>query len=132
VNIVDFARIKRSGLESRVTDNASSKEAEMNRHERRKAAKVAEIKWGRLADITHVCGWKGCEATCDPDQNGDLPSGWSAMLLTRSFRHVANLLDIPPGDCLRDSTLCPEHTRLFDSQLKDLHRELTGPVAGSA
>jgi len=70
---------------------------------------------------------------CEPDASGDLPPGWSALLLTRSFRHVSNLLDIPPSECLRDTCLCPEHTGLFNSQLlRNLHRKLMAPAAGSA
>jgi hypothetical protein len=103
-----------------------------NRHERRKAAKVFETKWIPAKQIVWSdCAWKGCTATCKLHE--ELPSGWSALLLTRSRRAAAgSLLDIPPSECLRDTCLCPEHTRLFDSQLKDLHRELTAPAAGSA
>jgi hypothetical protein len=105
----------------------------LNRHERRKAAKVFELKMipaNQLGGM--MCAWKGCEAVCEPDAKHDLPRGWSALLLTRSFRHYANLLEIPPSECLRDACLCPEHTRLLDSQLEDLGRELKGPVAGTA
>jgi hypothetical protein len=105
----------------------------MNRQERRKAAKLFELKVMRASDISGVmCAWKGCEAAMNPDPNGDLPPGWSWLLLTRSYRHAANLLDIPPSDCLRDAALCPKHTRQLDSLLEDLARELTGPAAGTA
>jgi hypothetical protein len=106
----------------------------MNRHERRKA-RVFERKMipaRELANAMCQCAWKGCEAACKPDSRGDVPSGWSVLLLTRSFRHYANLLDIRPSECLRDAVLCPEHTRLLDSQLEDIGRELTGPSAGTA
>jgi hypothetical protein len=103
----------------------------MSRHERRKAAKLFELTVVRASDISGVmCAWKGCDKTCDPKD--DLPAGWSALLLTRSVRHYGNLLDIPPSDCLRDSFLCPEHTRQLDSLLVDLARELDGPAAGTA
>jgi hypothetical protein len=105
-----------------------------NRHERRRAAKVSEIQMIPLNQIGgNMCTWKGCEAVYKTDHNRplDLPPGWSALLLTRSF-HVGNLLDLPPGECLRDGCLCPEHTRLFDTQLKDIDRALDGPTVGSA
>jgi hypothetical protein len=105
----------------------------MNRHERRKA-KVYELKKVRANEISGIqCAWKGCQASMKPDPNGDLPPGWSALLLTRSYRAYAQpLLDIPPELCLRDAALCPEHTRQLDSLLVYLSRELAGPAAGSA
>jgi hypothetical protein len=107
----------------------------VNRHERRKAAKVFELEMIPANQIGGMmCAWRGCEAVVKYDdlRNGDLPGGWSALLLTRSLRHYANLLDIPPSDCLRDACLCPKHTQLLDSLLVDLGRELDGPVAGTA
>src|SRR5215469_7720440 len=113
----------------------------MNGHERRKAAKVtvlvrdraakvAELKSVRVSDISCPCAWKGCTAECNLGE--ELLSAWSALLLTRS-RRAAALLEIRPGECLRDTCLCPEHTRLLDSQLVDLIRwEPMAPAAGSA
>jgi hypothetical protein len=98
-----------------------------------KAVKVLELEMIPVSQFGGMmCAWKGCEAVCKSDTKGDLPRGWSGLLLTRSLRHYANLLDIPPSDCLRDACLCPEHTRLLDSQLADLARELAGPAAGTA
>ena len=105
-----------------------------NRHERRKAAKTFELKMipaNELAGV--VCAWRDCEATCKPSKDGDLPRGWSALLLTRGYRHYDYILSIPPSYCLRDAVLCPEHTRQLDSELlEDLGRELLGPPAGAA
>ena len=95
-----------------------------------KAVKVSELKMIPVSQLRLMgCAWKGCEAAFDAREGH--PPGWSALLLTRSFRHVSNLLEIPPGECLRDTSLCPEHTRLFESQLKDLGRPLA-TTAGSA
>jgi integrase len=50
--------------------------------------------------------------------------------LTR--RPKINFRDIAPADFVRDAVLCPEHTRLLDSQLKDLGRALISePPAGT-
>ena len=104
----------------------------MNRHQRRKAAKTFELKKIPLNKLGGpMCAWKDCGATCKPDPNGDLPPGWSAILLTRGCRYD-HILSIPPSYCLRDAVLCPEHTRQLDLQLKDLGRELLGPAAGTA
>jgi hypothetical protein len=112
----------------------------MSRHERRKAqvlrrkAEVLELKTIPASEIGRrvACAWKGCGAGCEFDDSGDFPPGWATLLLAKSYRVYANILEIPPELCLRDAVLCPEHTRQLDSLLVDLGRELLGPAAGAA
>jgi hypothetical protein len=99
-----------------------------NRHERRKTA-VFERKMIPPTQLTgRICAWRDCEARFA----GDMPAGWTNLILYWAPRPILNAADIPARDWLRDAVLCPEHTRLLDSQLKELGREVSGPVAGSA
>jgi len=62
---------------------------------------------------------------------GDLPAGWT-NLVVYSGKLALNFADIAPTDLLRDAVLCPEHTQMLESQLKDLgHAVMTEPM-GSA
>jgi len=101
----------------------------MNRHERRRA-KVLERKNIPMEKIAgHLCAWDGCERTFQ----GEMPRGWSFMLLYWSKWPSLEFWDIPPNDGLRDAVLCPEHTKQLDGNLlKDIGQDLMRPPIGSA
>jgi hypothetical protein len=99
-----------------------------NRHERRRVV-VLERKKVKLSELTgRMCAWDGCGASF----KGDMPEGWTNLIMYWAPSPIPNVLDIPPADWLRDAGLCPEHTRLLESQLKDLGRAVSGPAAGCA
>jgi hypothetical protein len=57
----------------------------MNRHERRRLAKVSEVKRisiKELADMGFMCAWEGCGAHFE----GDAPPGWVWMVPSRTWR----------------------------------------------
>jgi hypothetical protein len=88
---------------------------------------VIERKMVKLSEISgSLCAWEGCHASF---KGGQAPSGWTYLILYRPPL-VMNFIDILPTDCLRDTCLCPEHTRLLDSQFKELGRAVSGPAAG--
>ena len=100
----------------------------MNRHERRKA-KVFEVKNIPIADISgSLCAWDGCAATF----SGDMPKGWTNLLVYWSKRPELNFLAIPPQDMLRDAVLCPEHACVLECHLKDLGRLVSMSPKGMA
>jgi hypothetical protein len=110
----------------------------MSRHERKGSAmerkgprgfwKLEKIPASMITDMQ--CAWAGCEAHF---KFGDgMPKGWTWLYVYWSHEPKTNLLDIVSKDCLRDAALCPAHTQLLDSQLKELGRTLSQPVAGSA
>ena len=73
----------------------------------------------READISgSMCAWDGCAATF----SGDMPKGWTNLLVYWSKRPELNFLTIPPQDMLRDAVLCPEHACALECHLKDLGR----------
>ena len=103
-----------------------------NRHERRRAAKVAVLEQ-RTMSVDEVskmpsgCGWAGCRATTlDPDA-----AGWSKLLLYKGPTE-ANFLDIDPPLMARDCVLCPDHAKNLDENiLRDIGNALR-EVAGNA
>jgi hypothetical protein len=102
----------------------------MNRHERRKV-KIFETKRLSVAELSaawQLCAWNGCQAAF----KGDMPRGWTNLLMFWSPGPALNFFNVHPGDWLRDTALCPQHTRLMNSQLKELGSGLSGPAAGNA
>jgi hypothetical protein len=96
----------------------------MNRHKRRKAAKVMEIRLvsaAELATYGSVCIWDGCDANF----HGVMPLGWQWII--RYHAPKPELHTWTPEDWAekqyQDACLCPEHARSIDTQFKDL----TGP-----
>jgi hypothetical protein len=83
----------------------------MNRHERRKTAKVGEIRLIRKDQIAPggVCIWEGCDARFD----GDMPPGWEWMILYNDPK--PSIVDWTRDDWYRrpyhDSQLCPIHAK---------------------
>lgn len=82
-----------------------------------------------LSELTgHQCAWRGCEAAFEGDE---APEGWAWLILYHSMQPYLEFLEIPPTDLLRDAVLCPEHTKRLDEQMKDMGREISGPIAGN-
>jgi hypothetical protein len=107
----------------------------MARHERRKAMVLRKttMRASEFAALPSVCAWDGCEATCTHKENEYLPKGWTMLLAFWSAQPVANVLDVPARDWLRDAILCPQHTAALDGLLKPLGREIMNRKAeGSA
>jgi hypothetical protein len=108
----------------------------MNRHERRKGAKVGKIVQMTLDEVKSLpctCAWEGC--TRDYDYKGGMPPGWTGLLLFCSTDFVTDFYnEMEHGkNLLRDTSLCPEHSEKLDGLLKFIsRREMSGPVAGSA
>jgi hypothetical protein len=102
----------------------------MNRQQRRKA-RVFEYKTISRSEfdaMDTVCAWEGCWKTFA----GDMPKGWVWLLAYWSECPKLAIDDsIPIQDWLQDTTLCPEHARALDLQLKDIPR-LQGAAAGEA
>jgi hypothetical protein len=106
----------------------------MSGHERRKT-KAIERKGpavftrtkgpaSKLKDALMICAWAGCG---DNFKFSDgMPKGWT-NLIVYSGKPKMNFLDIAHKDCLRDTVLCPTHTQLLESQLKDIERALEQP-----
>jgi hypothetical protein len=80
------------------------------------------MSWGR------ICVWEGCSERI----SGDLPKGWSNLVLYGSPQPRLNLETVPPQDWLHDGVLCPKHTRRLEEQLKDIGRALDAPAAAEA
>lgn len=97
----------------------------LNRHERRRA-KVIETKTVAISDIRGcMCSWDRCGKFFE----GEQPFGWTWLIMYRSPQATQI---IPLDDrLLRDSALCPEHTKLLDDQLKDIGRDISAPPAGN-
>lgn len=105
----------------------------MNRHERRKSAKVMQMERrefspDEIANMGSMCAWDGC----GEHFQGRMPDGWRSLLLFWSAQPVDRIAEIRPETFDRDAVLCPAHARELDGQLKDLGRKLMGEVAGSA
>jgi hypothetical protein len=108
----------------------------MNRHERRRAAKVFK---GGVMTVTPAmaremlragsrCAWNGCQAVC----REKLPEGWRYLLMYWAPEPVINFTEIPPRSCDRDAVLCPEHARALDGLLVDLGRWMSERPQGTA
>jgi hypothetical protein len=104
----------------------------MNRHARRRAAKVAEtevvsltvtpeIAAAILAMPTQCCG-SGCQAS----YTGSQPPDWRMLLIFWSSRPISTLAQIPDATWDRDGVLCPHHAAELDGLLKFVGR---GPLA---
>jgi hypothetical protein len=103
----------------------------MNRHERRRAAKVIEqgkLSRDELESLGCMCAWNGCQATCP---SGPLPDGWRWLLMYWAPRPPLRMTDIPAETWDRDAVLCPQHAKALDGMLKELARWTSKPVAGS-
>jgi hypothetical protein len=103
----------------------------MNRHQRRRLGTVfeaTEMTSSEVAAAGCICAWDGCTAVF----KGDMPHGWTWLLMYWSKRPAMSVLYVPHRDVPRDAVLCPEHTVVLDGQLKYLGRELNFPAQGHA
>jgi hypothetical protein len=103
----------------------------MNRQQRRKAAKVSEVRMKPVRELVaagHRCAGVGCEASFD----GDMPPGWKWVVYY--WAPKPEISHWTSRDWVqkpyRDICLCPEHARAFEALLISFGDELAGPAAG--
>jgi hypothetical protein len=103
----------------------------MNRQQRRKAAKVSEVRMKPVRELVaagHRCAGVGCEASFD----GDMPPGWKWVVYY--WAPQPEISHWTSRDWVqkpyRDICLCPEHARAFEALLISFGDELAGPAAG--
>ena len=96
-----------------------------------KQAKIRTLTPKEIAEAGGMCAWDGCTATFE----GELPTDWRWLLLywQKSPDPVALIKTLVSGLSIdRHAALCPGHTQMLGSQLKDLMRRTTEPPEGSA
>lgn len=93
----------------------------MNRHERRRAAKVRieKIETDKFLSMPSMCAWEGCNAhVVSPHEHG-----WASLIM-HCDEPKANFMDIDHRLMYRDCALCPEHTQKLDGLLKYIGRDI--------
>jgi len=79
-------------------------------------SETVRIPINELADMPRGCAWQGCTAHF----KGDMPHGWVSLTTYWAPQPIANFMDIPPHDVMRDAVLCPLHTLALETFLKKL------------
>ena len=109
----------------------------MDRHERRKVAKIAKLErrtfsMEKLRQMGTVCAHEDCAASF----RGDMPEGWRWVI--SYWDHTPTIPDWNRDEWVHrpylDVSLCPEHARAFESSFKGtaLQELLQHPAEGSA
>ena len=88
--------------------------------------KSFELKHIHKRDLENVqcrCAWLGCDASYT---FGNMPAGWSHIIMYWAKVPEPNLMKVPPGNFYRDGVLCPKHVATLRNQLEDIG--ILGPM----